>query len=65
MTLRGMAERVARVGDVWAELHRHAHALAPALERLRALLSEADWEQSRAAATRKPRARKRRAAEPR
>jgi bifunctional non-homologous end joining protein LigD len=58
LTLRAMADRLAAVGDVWAELYTHRQSLGPALEQLHALLTEADWEQSRAAATRKPRARR-------
>ena len=34
-TLRGMAERVAAVGDVWSELHAHGQPLAPAMRALR------------------------------
>lgn len=59
LVLRGMAARLAQLGDVWAELYVQGQSLALPLERLRAMLSEADWEQSRAAATRRPRARKR------
>ena len=58
LTLKTLPERLARVGDVWAELHAHGQSLAAPLERLRGMLTEADWSQSRAAATRKPRARK-------
>lgn len=36
-TLRGMAERVAEMGDVWADLHENAQALASAIEVLRAI----------------------------
>ncbi len=62
--LKTMGERLARVGDLWAELHGHPQSLARPLERLRGMLSDADWDQSRAAATRKPRARKARPVEP-
>ena len=34
-TLRGMADRAALVGDVWADLHAHGQPLAPAIELLR------------------------------
>jgi bifunctional non-homologous end joining protein LigD len=57
-SLRTMAERLARVGDVWADLHAYPQSLAAPLEQLRAMLTDTDWEQSRAAATRKPRPRK-------
>jgi bifunctional non-homologous end joining protein LigD len=57
-SLRTMAERVARAGDLWADLYAHAQSLAAPLLQLRAMLTEADWEQSRAAATRKPLPRK-------
>jgi bifunctional non-homologous end joining protein LigD len=56
--VRSMADRLAEVGDLWAELHAHPHSLAPALERLLSQLSEADWEQAHAASTRRPRSRK-------
>jgi bifunctional non-homologous end joining protein LigD len=36
-TLRNMAERVAAVGDVWADLRRHRHSLTQPLERLETL----------------------------
>jgi bifunctional non-homologous end joining protein LigD len=35
-TLRDMGSRVARVGDVWSDLHRHGAHLPDALQRLRA-----------------------------
>jgi bifunctional non-homologous end joining protein LigD len=57
-TLKTMAERLARTSDVWAELHTHARSLAPALENVRGMLTDEDWSQARAAATRRPRTRK-------
>ena len=59
LTLRAMIDRLSREGDVWAELPACKQSLAAPLEQLRGMLTEADWERSRAAATRKPRARKR------
>jgi bifunctional non-homologous end joining protein LigD len=38
-TLRGMAARIKKVGDVWADMPRAGQPLAPAIERLRALQS--------------------------
>lgn len=56
--LRTMAERLARVGDVWGELHGHAQSLAKPLAHLEAMLSDSDWAEARAASTRRPRSRK-------
>jgi len=36
-TLRNMAERVAAVGDLWADLRRHGHSLRRPIERLETL----------------------------
>jgi bifunctional non-homologous end joining protein LigD len=58
VTLKTMPERLARMGDVWSGLHAQRQSLVRPLEQLRGMLTEADWSQSRAAATRKPRARK-------
>jgi len=57
-TLRTMAERSARVGDLWADLHRHGASLVAPMEKLRALLSDEDWRAALAALGRKPKARK-------
>lgn len=57
--LRRMAERLARVGDVWAELHARPQSLAAPLARIEAMLTEADWREARAASARRPRSRKR------
>jgi bifunctional non-homologous end joining protein LigD len=57
-TLRTMAERIARVGDVWAELHAQPRSLAAALAQLGALLNAEDWNRALAASTRRPRSRK-------
>jgi bifunctional non-homologous end joining protein LigD len=56
--LRTMADRLARVGDLWAELHANKQSLARPIEQLRAMLTAEDWSQALAASTRKPRARK-------
>jgi bifunctional non-homologous end joining protein LigD len=55
--LRTMAERLARIGDVWAELTTHEQSLAAPFERVQGMLTEADWQEARAASTRRPRAR--------
>lgn len=55
--LRTMAERLARIGDPWAELHAHEHGLAGPLERVESMLSAADWDEAHAASTRRPRSR--------
>lgn len=57
--LRAMGERIARVGDLWAELHARGQSLSEPLARLESLLSPADWDESFAAVTRRPKPRKR------
>jgi bifunctional non-homologous end joining protein LigD len=57
--LRGMLERVTRVGDLWADLHQRGCSLLEPLARLESLLSTADWAESLAAVTRRPKPRKR------
>ncbi len=57
--LRSMLPRVDRVGDLWAELHARGQSLSGPLTRLEALLSDDDWADSLAAATRRPKPRKR------
>jgi bifunctional non-homologous end joining protein LigD len=57
--LRGMRRRSEQVGDLWAELHTRGQSLALPRERLEALLSPEDWQQSLAASTRRPKPRKR------
>ncbi|HET9387559.1 MAG TPA: DNA primase small subunit domain-containing protein, partial [Gemmatimonadales bacterium] len=37
-SLRTMADRVARVGDVWSDMRRHRYSLQRAMERLRRLV---------------------------
>ena len=37
-TLRGMADRIADVGDLWSDLHDHGRPLGDAIERLRGLM---------------------------
>jgi bifunctional non-homologous end joining protein LigD len=56
--LRTMAERIARVGDLWADVLTDRQALAGPIDALRPLLSERDWQEAHAASTRRPRARK-------
>lgn len=41
-TLRDMAARIRKVGDLWAEMPRSGQPLAPAIERLRALQNSSD-----------------------
>jgi bifunctional non-homologous end joining protein LigD len=61
LRLRGMSERLARLGDVWSELHASEQPLAGPLERVEAMLTAADWQQAHAAGTRRPRSRHERA----
>jgi bifunctional non-homologous end joining protein LigD len=56
--LRAMAERLARVGDVWADLHAQPQSLAAPLARVEAMLADSDWEEAHAASTRRPLTRK-------
>jgi bifunctional non-homologous end joining protein LigD len=58
VTLRTMPERVAHVGDLWAELYAHGHSLEGPLERVQAMLSPEEWDESLAAITRRPKPRK-------
>jgi bifunctional non-homologous end joining protein LigD len=61
-TLRTMRDRIEQVGDLWADLHALGQSLHEPVERLQALLSPEDWKESLAAATRRPKPRKRRGA---
>ncbi|HEX6277630.1 MAG TPA: non-homologous end-joining DNA ligase [Polyangiaceae bacterium] len=55
-TLRTMAERLATTGDLWAALGGHAQSLRGPLEKVRALLTDEDWNEAQAARRRKPKA---------
>jgi bifunctional non-homologous end joining protein LigD len=57
--LRTLPERVARLGDLWAELPAHPQSLVAPLERLESMLSPEDWNESMAAITRRPKPRQR------
>jgi bifunctional non-homologous end joining protein LigD len=57
--LRAMAQRVQQVGDPWSQLQRQPQSIVAPLQRLETLLSPEDWGSSLAAATRRPRPRKR------
>jgi bifunctional non-homologous end joining protein LigD len=59
LSLRGMAERIEQVGDLWAELHARGQSLEGPVQRLEELLSQDDWNESLAAITRRPKPRKR------
>jgi bifunctional non-homologous end joining protein LigD len=58
-TLRGMAARLAEVGDLWHTLHDRPHSLRDASAALERLLTDEDWKESLAATTRRPVSRKR------
>jgi bifunctional non-homologous end joining protein LigD len=58
-TLRTMAERVADVGEMWAELLRARSSLQVPIEALRRMLTEEDWREAMDASTRRPTSRKR------
>jgi bifunctional non-homologous end joining protein LigD len=57
VSLRTMGERLARVGDLWADLPGRGQSLARPMEQLQAMLSADDWNQAMAASTRRPRTR--------
>lgn len=58
--LRTLPERVARLGDLWAELPARGQPLAEPLARIEAMLSPEEWNESMAAITRRPKPRKKR-----
>jgi len=58
--LRALRERVERLGDLWAELPSRGQPLATPLERIESMLSPAEWDESMAAITRRPKPRKKR-----
>ena len=53
-TLRTMTKRLGDVGDLWRDIDQHAAALRAPMERLEALLTDADWKEARVATTRRP-----------
>jgi bifunctional non-homologous end joining protein LigD len=57
-TLRAMTRRVDDVGDLWRAMHERGNSLADPLARLERLLTEEDWREATAAATRRPTSRK-------
>jgi bifunctional non-homologous end joining protein LigD len=58
-TLRTISARLAEVGDLWRALHDRPHSLRDATASLERLLTDADWQESLAATTRRPGSRKR------
>lgn len=56
-TLRSMGERLASAGDLWANLHERPASLAEPFARVRAQLSDEDWQEAHAARVRKPKSR--------
>ena len=58
-TLRTISARLAEVGELWRALHDRPHSLRDAAARLEHLLTDADWQESLAATTRRPVSRKR------
>jgi bifunctional non-homologous end joining protein LigD len=59
--LRTLPARVATLGDLWAELPARGQPLAAALAQIESMLSPAEWDESMAAITRRPKPRKKRA----
>jgi bifunctional non-homologous end joining protein LigD len=58
LALRTMAERLARVGDLWADLHVQKQPLGRAIAQLQGMLSAEERDQALAASTRKPKGRR-------
>jgi len=58
-TLRGMAERLGKVGDLWHELPSAKTSLDAAFDALQGHLTDDDWQEAVRAATRRPSSRKR------
>jgi bifunctional non-homologous end joining protein LigD len=56
--LRTMADRLAKVGDLWSELDAQQQSLNAAIAQLQGMLTEEELNQSQAASTRRPRTRK-------
>jgi bifunctional non-homologous end joining protein LigD len=57
-TLRTMADRIAAVGDLWADMDSQRRSLGSAMTALEGMLTEKDWRESMAASTRRPTSRK-------
>jgi hypothetical protein len=53
-TLRTIADRVAAVGDLWAQVEAARQSLRAPLAALETLLTENDWKESMAATTPPP-----------
>ncbi len=58
-TLRRMSDRIAKSGDPWAAFDEQRQPLDVAMQRLRELVSDEDWEAARAAKRRKPKSKTR------
>jgi bifunctional non-homologous end joining protein LigD len=56
-SLRSLPQRLASAGDLWASLHERPASLGEPFAKIRAQLSDADWQEAHAARVRKPRAR--------
>jgi len=57
-TLRTMAERMANVGDLWADMRGHEQSLRTPMQHVRAQLTDDAWARAQAAKRRKPKRRK-------
>ena len=53
-----MAERIEKVGDLWAEMSEREQSLKSPMQKVRTLLSDEDWLEAQAAKRRRPKARK-------
>jgi bifunctional non-homologous end joining protein LigD len=56
--LRTIAERIEKVGDLWADMRGSEQSLEHPTRKVRELLSDEDWLEAQAAKRRKPKARK-------
>ena len=53
-TLRTMRDRIAKVGDLWADLGGREQSLRMPMQKVRLLLTEEEWSKAQAAKRRKP-----------
>jgi bifunctional non-homologous end joining protein LigD len=56
--LRTMADRIEKVGDLWADMRGREQSLESPMQKVRALLTDQEWLEAQAAKRRKPKARK-------
>ena len=57
-TMKTLADRIAKVGELWSEMPNSGQSLSRAIEQMNGMLTEDDWSEAHAAKTRRPKARK-------